>query len=281
MNITIVNEKNRDYFLPLVKGMGMQDVSLSIGAIDEDRACGLLMGRQERDIFNITCLYVSKASRHKKAASGMYRLLSTICAQSGLTGISITLDDEDDSGLADFFEAMGFGRTEDKTELYRLRLSDVDDKLTGRRGGADEFKITELGSVLDKEFNQLRSERNRARNTEISRTIPYIHDREYYDPKFSYLLLRDRLPAGCILLSKTGEDYVLEYLYIDSREHNPMEVIGLIAASFAAMHAGVKQNDPYIYINAANSSVKGLMAKLTGARFEKYGNSVCLYRYLQ
>lgn len=279
MTITVVNSTNREYFEPLAERHMLQESELSLGAVDdESRACGILLGRQESDVFVITYLYVSENNRHMGMATGMCGLLRDICARSGINGICAEVCRDDDSGVLGFLERVGYRQHSEESNIYRFKLEDVNAKLLEKSITLPEAKVECLDNILDREFNIIRSERNQKRAYSYNEIIPNIGAREDYDLAVSHVLIKKGTPDGCILVSKSKEDYLIDYLYVGGDKSNPLEVMALIAEAFKA--AKKVNVNSYVYANAANNSVAGILERITDNKIENCGNSILLYQYV-
>lgn len=279
MTITVVKNENREYFEPMVNRNLLQESDLSLGAVDDDyRACGILLGRQEADVFMVTYLYVSENSRHMGMATGMCELLRDICARCGINGICAEVSQDDDSGVLGFFRGTGYQQYSEESPIYRFRLEDINAKLLEKSITLPEAKVECLDNILDREFNIIRSERNQKRAYSYNEIIPNIGARGDYDLTVSQVLVKKGTPDGCILVSKTGEDYLIDYLYVGGDRSNPLEVMALIAGAFKAAK---KVNEKCcVYANAANNSVSGILERITDNKIEKCGSSILLYQYV-
>lgn len=279
MKTTVINSELTEYFEQLADAGMIGECDLAIGAVnDTGRACGILLGRQEMDVFRITYIYVNVDSRRQGAAAGMYSLLRNICTRSGLNGICSDICGGGDTGLSEFYKSAGFIQYEQTNPIYMFDLKAINSKMLEKKIPLSDSIVEKLGNVLDRDFAIMRNERNLSRNNNMNEVIPAIGQKKVYSQSVSQVLLHKNIPVGCILVSKDGGDYCIDYLYVGRAGNSALAVMAMISEAFR--NAVAESENANIYVNAANSSVTGILEKLTGNQARICGDSTMYYQYL-
>ncbi len=271
MEITIVRQENRQYFEPLMPGQMWEWTDFVLGAIENGTACGVLAVQESGSILEILYLYVAEPFRRKGVATELLNALHEVGQLSQMDGeVCQYILGEETKDLEACLAYNLFQNDEEYSKIYEVKPEDLSEKYFMRPFKGGGRILTPLSKVTARMWNQF-LDRINALPKEAGNT-PQLDSMYLYDQEVSFLLTKRGEAIGCALIEKTDDGYIFSYFCL-LEEGSPMEMMGLLKASYETLKKKCKENDR-IYINALTETVEKMVLQLTDGKARIMGQAV-------
>ncbi len=156
MTLTGIGEKNISAFAPLMSGFSLDDVSIAVGAIHDDKAVGVVLLDAVDEALMLDYIYVVPEYRRKGIATDM--LWGVIYEISSAEPAALHVNyPESSEALHGFFLSMGFKLYRDGRS-YRIPAADILDTPAFKKVTSAKVKhrISRLSDMTNKEENDIK-----------------------------------------------------------------------------------------------------------------------------
>lgn len=273
MRITIVNEKNKEYFVPLMPEHIWKESDLVFGAVYEDTACGILAVTESGDtMLSISYLFVAEEFRRKGIAAA---LLAELHKQAAYVGMDATVcqyvQNSDTEALTQCFSSGLFEEDELKSPVYAIAFGELPEKLLSREKPAEY--VLPLSQVTGIMWNGFLEHLENMSNEQG--TVPDLKDKSAYDQDAGFFLMSEGEVKGCILFEKQEKDYILSYFCILGQV-SPVKMMALFQESYRVLKKSCTA-DTKIYVNTLTETTQKMILQITEGKAQMIGEAVTLY----
>ena len=258
MHITMIGDKNRDYFAHVCPENLLSDESfLHLGAIsDGGEGCAVLSASVADNMAHIEWLFTDPDMREQGAAGSLIEMLVDIAEEMGLNGVDIAFTDSDEN-LGDFITEAGF-LTGIDSGIYEVPVSDLiytpemDEIIEASGTGSGVYTLNSK-KILSRMPGFLED---------------HVMDSDILDdmtPDISPAVCdEDGNIAGCMLM-KDEEDYIeIEHLIGDEDVYP-----GLAAALYDLLNDPVNEYT-YVRFTDRDGRISRFVEGLTGIDIDEY-----------
>ena len=253
MQLTSIGESNIDAFQYLMPGIVLNDSSLFVGAIEDEKAVGAAVLSGDSKLITLEYIYVLQDYRKK----GIGTALVTESAKAMEAKHIAACFSDDEKSLPGFFESLGFLMSDD-AESYSVPVkflleSEHIKKMLSSKRPAGVKSVAELRNA-EKQllFNKLSEERGES----------ILFDAEF-DPQLSFVTISpDSKEITSYILCEKMEN-VITIMFLRNYSGNAAELMILFAA-LAQRGSNDEYADCDICFVTQNEGVTELMKKLVG-----------------
>ncbi len=278
MNYTIITEENKTVFLEMMPKSIWDTTDLVIGAVENDRPVGIAAVDAGEDP-RLLWLYVSEDMRRKKIAKGLLTSTAYVLRSSGYDYLRCNYTEDGESGLSSLLSKAGFDIDPFESEIYAVRLSDVDEQLFAKPVPPVGFDhVTPLKDLTSKVWHAFQDEMRTLRANSEDGSVPVLRVRESYDAAHSFLLMDEGRVAGCLLSIMDQDTLLIDYVHI----LKPACKLGMMSLLQELWNAFAKEKtkDLTIVMNAVNPVVPGLIGKMVKNKPDLLGKAKEAILYL-
>ncbi|MCR4705353.1 MAG: GNAT family N-acetyltransferase [Lachnospiraceae bacterium] len=269
MNYTFITEENKKAFQEMMPKTCWDTTDLEIGAIENDRPVGIAAVDAGEDP-SLLWLYVSEDMRRQGIAEGLLDSISYVLRHNGYDYLRCNYTEDGKSGLSPLFTKTGFDVDPFESEIYAVKLSDVNEQLFAKPIPAVGFeRLMPLKDLTSKAWHAFQDEMRALRKQSEDDSVPILRMREEYDGDHSFLLVDDGKVVGCLLTIMDDESLLIDYMHILKPECK-FGMMSLLQALWDTLGRD-KTQDLTIVMNAVNPVVPELIGKMVKTKPDSLG----------
>ncbi|MBQ1548360.1 MAG: GNAT family N-acetyltransferase [Lachnospiraceae bacterium] len=253
MEIILLTEETKPYFLANLPESIKTESDIFIGAMDENEPVGLLAVRAEDKDFFINFIFVKENKRMAGAGRNMINLAKKIIFECGGDSVSITyVLSEETYGLHDFLEQVGLFEEQTKENMisYSIPLGDIK---TQGRSNKENPTVHMLKDVPSSDWLHFMRDMDNYEKINQDVYIPRFREREYYDNRISHVFYSDGIIKGCFLCSIKDDEIVVEYIFMGKQSLHGM--IDMVDSGVEAAKSLFKDDTIIRLVTASDSGI--------------------------
>ncbi|MDR2089295.1 MAG: GNAT family N-acetyltransferase [Clostridiales Family XIII bacterium] len=255
-----LTEKNRSWFAPLLgdaqNNLWTAANHYALGAVDQGRACGLLIFHWTGELADIVYLTVADACRRRGVATG---LVQDLCRHAYAVTVPVTADfaatDKSDPLYLFFADMDNFTVGEDEGGVFRLSCGEL-------RESRRMKEFLPLGSGIVPFFSLPEWDQKRFCHTLAAQNIPYAREWEDHRPLMVEDLClcwaEEEVEAAVFVERTAGRDLSPAFVRNDGRRQ--IRLFGLFAEMEKRIAESGEEGD--FVIAATTEKVRKLVEKL-------------------
>ena len=229
MTLTGIGKNNIKAFEPLMGGYTLGDIKIAVGAIQDDRAAGVLLFDILDDALMLDYIYVLPDFRKKGVATEMLKGFINEVGDPEPAAIHVNYP-ESAGDLHGFFSSMGFKLFRDGSS-YRIPAADILDTPAFNKviSGKPKHRLSRLKDITNKEKNDIK------KAFENARLDSDIVDDKAISGDLSVIAfdgVSDEPEA--MVLCEDGKD-VVSILYLVNFRHDTLALVDIIHGLKAAI----------------------------------------------
>ena len=279
MNISIINDNEKEKLKALIPEEIVSDNCIFLGALDEtDELKSVLVLKQvSSHVWDIPFIYVADNLRKKRIGHDMLVYAKTLARSLAKNSLTVSfIEDKTSGALAGFLEKEGFIEIE-SSQLYQSTLSTALNTISTKDWFLTKKKNTvmPLSSLTGAKWKQITDAcMALASSPDNSGYFPIPYDRSYYNGEFSFVAVKeDQTPIGVLLCSTMDEILNIDYL-ISLDPGNPMIAAMLIKNLCTKASSGVI--DYELHFHAYNPRIMKLADYLLDGQYNLTGRHVVM-----
>lgn len=276
MEITLLDQKNAAPFLPMLQADSRLKGKLVLGAVEDEKPCGVLVAFEEDRTLVIEHLYVPENFRRKGVAAQLLDALNN-CGLSMQMDLSMAcfIQKEGDDAVSKCLQAGQFEKDEVESPVYQFRFCDISPRYFSKKCSLSDIQILSLKAAGSTAWKHLCRQMEAMQEQDENGLVPVLQEKNCYDPVLSYLAVKNDSITGCILVSRQQGFFLIDYLMAMGSE-TPLEMMGLFQASYQMMKK-TEPEDTIIRANALTDVTGKMILKMTDQKARKIGTAVSWY----
>lgn len=270
MKAFVVGEDRRADYTEGLPEQVVKGSDLFIAVQEDDDPVGLAAFRAEGDVFLLMWIYVREEYRQRGAGTLLMGAAKDILRDAGADSLQAIYTLNDDTAvLHDFLEEQQMRElTEESRPVFSFCYGDIDDRYRGKKA----VRTEKLSEVNEGRWTYYVSEYYKTAEQEGSEVLP-IGDKAMYDPELSIVQADEKKNiTGLILISRSGDDLVLEHL--STKEKGDVsKLLELLQAAIDGAEGKVKPEAKLSFC-AVNDKINKLAESISGNKLLQTGISV-------